>query len=78
MEKVEAGGFVSLFSTPFKWRKEFLFHRSQKDEVGRDVRWYLLSSTPPQKQDHLDLVAKDHSSMAFEFLPPWRWLLVRH
>lgn len=40
MEKVKAGGFVSLFSTPFKWRKEFLLYRSQKDEVGRYVRLY--------------------------------------
>lgn len=38
----------------------------------------ILSNTSPQKQEYLDMVAKDHNPMAFESLPRWRWLLVRH
>lgn len=68
---VKAGGFFSLFSTPFKWREELLFHRMA--EVGRDLK-VVLSNTPAQKnQCHLELAAKDHNQMAFG---PHRWRVI--
>lgn len=70
MEKVKPGGFVSLFSTPFRGGSSHFTDQRMMKLEGRYCQG-ILSNSPPQKQDPLDLVPKDHNPMAFESLPCW-------